>query len=83
MLGRRRDTPVSLYRRECGLTIVQYLEAIMPTKEDTRRYIDGRAKEHKPPPDAAEIRRQMGWDLVDATRKPEFPLPSEQPPKLD
>ena len=55
----------------------------MPTKQDTRRYIDGRIKEHKPPPDPAEIRRQMGWQLVEATRKPEFPLPSEQAPKVD
>lgn len=55
----------------------------MPTKEDARRYIGERAKEHKPPPDPREIRRQMGWDMIEAERKPEFPLPSEPAPKLD
>jgi hypothetical protein len=55
----------------------------MPTKQDARRYIDGRVREHKPPPSPAEIRRQMGWELIESARKPDFPLPSEQVPKTD
>lgn len=35
-----------------------------PTKEQTRAYLDQRAKSHTPPPSIEEIRRQLGWRLI-------------------
>ncbi len=39
-----------------------------PTKEDVRHYLEKRVKEHKPPPDPKQIRRELGWDLIEAHR---------------
>jgi len=56
----------------------------MPTKEQVRRWQQDRIKEHKPPPDAKTIRRELGWDIADAQRKPEMPLPHDPgAPKVD
>lgn len=35
-----------------------------PTKDQVRAFLKSRQKAHKPPPPIAEIRRQLGWDLV-------------------
>jgi hypothetical protein len=40
-----------------------------PTKEQVREYLKHRRQERTPPPDIKEIRRQLGWDLVDADRR--------------
>jgi hypothetical protein len=40
-----------------------------PSKEAARDYMEGRQREHKPPPDQKDIRRQMGWDLIELARK--------------
>lgn len=55
----------------------------MPTKEDTRRYISERAAEHKPPPSVKEIRRRLGWELIEAERQQDIPPPSDLLPKVD
>jgi hypothetical protein len=56
----------------------------MPTtKEDARRFIADRVAHPRPLPDRDQLRRELGMDLIDAARKPEFPLPSEQLPKTD
>lgn len=39
-----------------------------PTKQQVRQYMEGRQREHKPPPDQKEIRRQLGWDLIEMER---------------
>jgi len=39
-----------------------------PTKQQVREYMDGRQREHKPPPSQKEIRRQLGWDLIEMQR---------------
>lgn len=39
-----------------------------PTKQQVRHYMEGRQREHKPPPDQKEIRRQLGWDLIEMER---------------
>jgi hypothetical protein len=40
-----------------------------PSKQQVRDYMEGRQREHKPPPDQKDIRRQMGWDLIEMERK--------------
>jgi hypothetical protein len=40
-----------------------------PTKQAVRQYMEGRQREHKPPPDAKQIRRELGWDLIEQERK--------------
>lgn len=39
-----------------------------PTKQQVRQYMEGRQREHKPPPDPKQIRRELGWDLIEAER---------------
>jgi hypothetical protein len=39
-----------------------------PTKEQVREYMERRQVAHTPPPSRDEIRRQLGWDLVQAER---------------
>jgi hypothetical protein len=48
-----------------------------PSKEQVKRWIEDRAKEHKPLPSQAEIRRQIGFDLVEAQREKDLPLRRE------
>lgn len=40
-----------------------------PSKEQVREYLQHRQAEHRPPPDIKEIRRQLGWDLLEAQRQ--------------
>jgi hypothetical protein len=40
-----------------------------PTKEQVREYMERRQAAHTPPPSRDEIRRQLGWDLIEAERK--------------
>lgn len=37
-----------------------------PSKQQVRDYMQQRRTEHTPPPDPAEIRRQLGWSLKQA-----------------
>lgn len=39
-----------------------------PTKQQVRQYMEDRQREHKPLPDQNEIRRQLGWDLIEMER---------------
>ena len=45
----------------------------MPNKQQVRDWMDHRTAEHKPPPSQAEIRRQLGWDLLESTKAKDFP----------
>lgn len=38
------------------------------TKESAREYMHQRQVEHRPLPSMKEIRRMIGWDLVEAAR---------------
>jgi hypothetical protein len=38
-------------------------------KQKARNWIEQRKQERGPPPSQEEIRRQMGWDLVEQARK--------------
>lgn len=40
-----------------------------PSKELVREYLAGRVAEHTPPPSDDEIRRRLGWKLVEAERR--------------
>jgi hypothetical protein len=36
----------------------------MPSKEEVRQWMQQRQVDHKPPPSPSEVRRQLGWHLV-------------------
>jgi hypothetical protein len=40
-----------------------------PSKEQMREWLRERQAEHTPPPDAAQIRRELGWKLTESTRE--------------
>lgn len=40
-----------------------------PTKEEIRKWQQDRVKARKPPPDPKQIKRELGWSLLDAERK--------------
>lgn len=40
-----------------------------PQKEEVRQYMARRQEESEPPPSPEEIRRQLGWGLVEAERE--------------
>jgi hypothetical protein len=39
-----------------------------PSKEHVREWLRERQTGHTPPPDAAQIRRELGWKLTESTR---------------
>jgi hypothetical protein len=39
-----------------------------PTKEQIRHWSQERIKQSAPPPDPKQIRRELGWDLIEAER---------------
>lgn len=39
-----------------------------PAKEQVRQYITERVAERSPPPSRDEIRRRLGWTLIEASR---------------
>jgi hypothetical protein len=43
-----------------------------PTKEQVRQYMERRQAAQSPPPLIKEIRRQLGWGLVDMARHDRF-----------
>jgi hypothetical protein len=47
------------------------MEPVMskPVKQQVRTCIQEQAKERKPPPSREEIRRQLGWNLIEAVRR--------------
>lgn len=42
-----------------------------PTKQLIRDYLDARTRSTEPPPTPAEVRRQLGWDLIPANWQPD------------
>jgi hypothetical protein len=44
------------------------VNTVKPTKEQVRDYMDRRRAEHKPPPTQEEIRRRIGWELIEMER---------------
>lgn len=43
-----------------------------PTKEQVRQYMEQRQSAQSPPPPIEEIRRQLGWGLVETARHDRF-----------
>jgi hypothetical protein len=39
-----------------------------PCREQVREWLRQEVAQHRPPPDPKEIRRQLGWDLVELER---------------
>ena len=48
---------------------VMIQEPRKPTKWAMREYLDRRAHSEDPPPSIEEIRRELGWDLLDKERQ--------------
>jgi len=44
-----------------------------PTKKQVREYMEQRQASGKPPPEMKEIRRQLGWDLIEMRRNGTLP----------
>lgn len=44
------------------------VKTVKPTKEQVRDYMERRQAEHRPPPSREEIRRQLGWELIEMER---------------
>jgi hypothetical protein len=40
-----------------------------PSKETVRKWLTERTKNHRPPPSLKEIRRQLGWELIEMIRE--------------
>lgn len=76
LLQRLMIFPILEYLSEKPATrgLFAFLERAMgqhqqqPSKQVVRQYMEGRQREHKPPPSQKEIRRQLGWDLVEMQR---------------
>ena len=45
------------------------LKTQKPTKEQVREYMARRHAQHHPPQTQEEIRRQLGWDLIEMERQ--------------
>ena len=41
-----------------------------PSRQLVRDYLDSRTRSDDPPPTPAEIRRQLGWDMLPANQRP-------------
>lgn len=46
----------------------EMVNASKPSKEQVRAYMERRQAQHQPPPSCQEIRRQLGWETVEAER---------------
>lgn len=40
----------------------------VPTKEQVRSWLNNELARHRPPPDMEQIRRELGWGLVELAR---------------
>ncbi len=40
-----------------------------PSKESVRNWLRARVEQRRPPPDPAQIRRELGWELVKASSR--------------
>jgi len=47
---------------------VAMVDTVKPTKEKVREYMHRRQADHRPPQTQEEIRRQLGWDLIEMER---------------
>jgi hypothetical protein len=45
------------------------VKTVKPTKEQVREYMERRQAQHRPPPSREEIRRQLGWELIEMERE--------------
>lgn len=52
-----------------GIIMPEYTK---PSKETVRHWLHEQVKERKPPPSQKEIRRQLGWELMEMARNKTF-----------
>lgn len=43
-----------------------------PSKEVVREWLRNELGQHRPPPDPMQLRRELGWDLIAASRNQVF-----------
>jgi hypothetical protein len=52
--------------------VLAFIGIAMPhsktSKEKVREYMERRKTERKPPPDPKQIRRELGWELIEQER---------------
>jgi len=41
------------------------MEKTAPSKEAVREWLKQEVSQHRPPPDPKQIRRELGWDLIE------------------
>lgn len=39
-----------------------------PSKEAVRAWLRNELGQHRPPPDPIQVRRELGWELIEASR---------------
>ncbi|MDB5822195.1 MAG: hypothetical protein JWR21_899 [Herminiimonas sp.] len=44
-------------------------QPVQPTKQEVRDYMEKRQTSHQPPPPMEKIRRNLGWHLIEQSRK--------------
>jgi hypothetical protein len=65
-MGWGHDSSVMLLCMEVAMT--NTVKPTKPTKEQVREDKDRRQAEHRPPLSQEELRRQLGWDLIEMER---------------
>ena len=43
-------------------------QAKQPSKETVRQWLKNEIAKRRPPPDQEQIRRELGWDLIESRR---------------
>lgn len=52
----------------------------MPSKENVREWLRHELSQHRPPPDPQQIRRELGWGLIEcACRQRGVAMPADIP----
>ncbi|MDB5853271.1 MAG: hypothetical protein JWR22_1312 [Herminiimonas sp.] len=44
-------------------------QPVQPTKQEVRDYMEKRQESRQPPPSRKDILRQLGWELIEQSRK--------------
>lgn len=56
------------------------MDRTMPSKEIVREWLKHEVSQHRPPPDPQQIRRELGWGLIEEEhRQRGMAMPAEIP----
>lgn len=45
------------------------MDKSIPTKQQVRDWLANEVAQHRPPPDPKQIRKELGWELIEMSRK--------------